>query len=87
MNVTLIFRMEYLSKFSPAATHQHTASVGSALTQRFAARMVMFFVRHASLLKPLTQAGKLQLAKVNLPEASQAFDHSIRCVVHSYIFT
>ena len=65
-------RLEYLSKFSPAASAQNAASVGAALTQRFASRMIIFFVRQASLLRPLSQAGKLQLAKVNtLPVTPQ----------------
>ena len=57
--------MEYLSKFTPAANPQNSGSVGAALTQRFASRLLVFFVRHSSLLRPLSQAGKLQLAKAS----------------------
>lgn len=36
-----------------------------SLVERMAARLVLFAVRHASLLRPLAQAGKLQLAKAS----------------------
>lgn len=39
-------------------------AVARALVERMAARLVLFAVRHASLLRPLPQPGKLQLAKV-----------------------
>ncbi|CAL8469379.1 g8920 [Coccomyxa elongata] len=55
-------RVEYLSKFSPPPSSS-TASFGGALTERMAGRILLFFMRHASLLRPLSQAGKLQLAK------------------------
>lgn len=57
-------RVEYLSKFSPPPSSS-TASFGGALTERMAGRILLFFMRHASLLRPLSQAGKLQLAKVS----------------------
>lgn len=65
-------RVEYLSKFVPAPATASTvtapamgriSSVATALSQRMASRILTFFVRHASLVKPLTQAGKLQIAK------------------------
>lgn len=40
------------------------SAVARALVERMAARLLLFAVRHASLLRPLPQAGKLQLAKV-----------------------
>ncbi|EIE21637.1 hypothetical protein COCSUDRAFT_30131 [Coccomyxa subellipsoidea C-169] len=55
-------RVEYLSKFSPPPSSA-TASFGGALVERMAGRIVLFFMRHASLLRPLSHAGKLQLAK------------------------
>jgi conserved oligomeric Golgi complex subunit 5 len=39
------------------------ASVGRALAERMAARLIRFYLRHASLVRPLSQPGKLQLAK------------------------
>ncbi|KAL4435870.1 hypothetical protein ABPG77_000632 [Micractinium sp. CCAP 211/92] len=55
-------RLEYLTKFNPSPASP-VPSVGRALVERMAARLVLFAVRHASLLRPLPQAGKLQLAK------------------------
>ncbi len=42
----------------------HVPSYTAALVERLARRVLAFFVRHAALLRPLSQAGKLQLAKV-----------------------
>ncbi|GAB4821831.1 hypothetical protein N2152v2_008877 [Parachlorella kessleri] len=55
-------RVEFLSKLSPSPSSP-TPSVGRALVERMAARLLVFFVRHAALLRPLGQAGKIQLAK------------------------
>jgi len=38
-------------------------AVSRALVERMAARLMVFFVRHASLVRPLSRPGKLQLAK------------------------
>ena len=57
------FRIEYLSKFNPSPSPT-VPSFASLLTQRLASRVLAFFVRHAALLRPLSQQGKLQLAKV-----------------------
>lgn len=58
------YRVEYLSKFSPAPGSSGAApSVARALADRFAARVVVFFVRHAALARPLGRPGCLQLAK------------------------
>ena len=56
-------RLEYLSKFMPAPS-PHVQSFAAALVQRMASRVLTFFVRHASLLRPLSDTGRLQLAKV-----------------------
>lgn len=58
--------MEYLSKLNPSPSAP-VPSVGRALVERMAARLLVFFVRHAALLRPLGQAGKIQLAKVGAP--------------------
>eukprot|EP00884_Botryococcus_braunii_P012366 jgi/Botrbrau1/2112/Bobra.0093s0019.1 len=55
-------RSEYLSRFNPAISPSTPSFVGG-LVQRMASRILVFFVRHASLLRPLSHAGKLQLAK------------------------
>ncbi len=55
--------VEYLSKFSPAPS-TNPGSFGGQLVERMAARITVFFMRHASLVRPLSQAGKVQLAKV-----------------------
>jgi len=56
------FRSEFLSKFVPLPSPNVPSCVG-ALVERMAARMLIFFVRHASLVRPLGHMGKLQLAK------------------------
>ncbi|GLI63871.1 hypothetical protein VaNZ11_006987 [Volvox africanus] len=56
------FRSEFLSRFVPPPTPSVSSCVGS-LVERMACRLLVFFVRHASLLRPLTQAGKLLVAK------------------------
>jgi len=40
--------------------------VAGALVERMAARLLVFFARHAALLRPLGAAGKLQLAQAPL---------------------
>lgn len=57
-------RAEYLSQFHPAPSPQVPSFV-SALTERMACRVLVFFVRHASLVRPLSNDGKLRLAKVS----------------------
>ena len=55
-------RVEYFSKFSPAPASA-PGSFAGALVERMAGRVLLFFVRHAALLRPLSQAGRVQLAK------------------------
>eukprot|EP00955_Chlamydomonas_euryale_P047335 353643-Chlamydomonas_euryale.AAC.13 len=56
------FRSEFLSRFVPAPSPT-VPSVASALCERLACRVLLFFVRHASLVRPLGPRGSLQLAK------------------------
>lgn len=49
-------------RFSPPPTPSAPSAV-SQLCERSAGRLLMFFVRHASLLRPLPAPAKLQLAK------------------------
>lgn len=57
------FRTEYLCKFSPPPSMAGPSSVPRALLERMASRLLVFFVRHAALVRPLSRPGKLQLAK------------------------
>ena len=62
----MVLRSDYLSQFHPAPSPQVPSFV-SALTERMACRVLVFFVRHASLVRPLSNDGKLRLAKVGAP--------------------
>lgn len=55
--------MEYFSRFVPAPS-PGLPSFAGALLLRMASRVMVFFVRHVALLRPLSAPGKLQLAKV-----------------------
>ena len=57
------FRADYLSQFVPPPS-PNVPSFAALLCQRLAGRALAFFVRHATLLRPLGEQGKLQLAKV-----------------------
>lgn len=57
------FRTRYLAHFVPQPSPS-VVSFAVLLCQRLASRIIAFFVRHAALIKPLSQGGKLQLAKV-----------------------
>lgn len=48
------FRAEFLSKFVPLPSPAVPSCVG-ALTERMASRLLVFFVRHAALVRPLSQ--------------------------------
>ena len=65
------YRIEFFSKFVPPPTMglssfsstSSSSSVARALVERLASRLLVFFVRHAALIRPLSRSGKLQLAK------------------------
>lgn len=67
------YRIEFFSKFVPPPTmglsssanssSSSSSSVARALVERLASRILVFFVRHAALLRPLSHSGKLQVAK------------------------
>jgi hypothetical protein len=57
------FRRGYLSHFVPQPA-PNVPSFATLLCHRLAARALSFFVRQASLIKPLDEQGRLQLAKV-----------------------
>ncbi|XP_004305836.1 PREDICTED: conserved oligomeric Golgi complex subunit 5 [Fragaria vesca subsp. vesca] len=60
----LHFRSEFLSRLLPSKT----ATVGveticTRLVRSMAARVLIFFIRHASLVRPLSESGKLRMAR------------------------
>lgn len=66
------YRMEYLSKLAAATSYASESkgkagaagrTVGELMVERFATRIVLLFLRHASLLRGVQGAGRLQLAK------------------------
>eukprot|EP00897_Mesotaenium_endlicherianum_P004801 jgi/Mesen1/4349/ME000022S03639 len=70
-----LFRAEFLSKLVPSLPHASAAAAAAAaagaagepictgLTRRLASRVLLFFVRHAALVRPLSEAGKLRMAQ------------------------
>lgn len=58
-------RSDYLSRFVPPPSPNTPSCVG-ALVERMACRVLLFFVRHAALLRPLSQAGKLLVGAVRV---------------------
>jgi len=62
-------RTEFLVKFTPVPSPA-IPSVGGALAERLAGRLLVFALRHAALARPASQAGRLQLAK-DLAELTQ----------------
>lgn len=56
-------------------------AVARSLVERMAARLVLFAVRHASLLRPLPQSGKLQLAKVGWHGCCEPWRETMASVV------
>ncbi len=56
-------RREFLAPMAPAGGGGAAPAAGP-LTERWARRVLTLFARHASLLRPLGAAGKLQLIKV-----------------------
>ena len=61
------WRVEYLAKFTPPpglmTGPTAASSVPRALVERMASRILIFYIRHAALVRPLSPSGKLQLAK------------------------
>jgi hypothetical protein len=62
----LHFRKEFLSRLLPSAANANTAgteSICTRLTRQMASRVLIFYIRHASLVRPLSEWGKLRMAK------------------------
>ncbi|XP_021735289.1 conserved oligomeric Golgi complex subunit 5-like [Chenopodium quinoa] len=62
----LHFRREFLSRLLPSsktAAVTGTESISTKLARGMASRVLMFFIRHASLVRPLSESGKLRMAR------------------------
>ncbi|XP_065851842.1 conserved oligomeric Golgi complex subunit 5 [Euphorbia lathyris] len=62
----LHFRTEFLSRLLPSAANATTAGAETICTQlvrSMASRVLTFFIRHASLVRPLSESGKLRMAR------------------------
>ncbi|KAF2290665.1 hypothetical protein GH714_014925 [Hevea brasiliensis] len=62
----LHFRTEFLSRLLPSSANPTTAGAETICTQlvrSMASRVLTFFIRHASLVRPLSESGKLRMAR------------------------
>ncbi|XP_011082901.1 conserved oligomeric Golgi complex subunit 5 [Sesamum indicum] len=61
----LHFRTEFLSRLLPSsgAVSVGTETICSRLVRSMASRVLTFFIRHASLVRPLSESGKLRMAR------------------------
>ncbi|GKV35165.1 hypothetical protein SLEP1_g43469 [Rubroshorea leprosula] len=62
----LHFRSEFLSRLLPSRANSATGgteTICTTLVRRMASRVLIFFIRHASLVKPLSESGKLRMAR------------------------
>ncbi|XP_010556223.1 PREDICTED: conserved oligomeric Golgi complex subunit 5 [Tarenaya hassleriana] len=62
----LHFRSEFLSRLLPSTASGNptvTESICMRLARSMASRVLIFFLRHASLVRPLSESGKLRMAK------------------------
>lgn len=62
----LHFRSEFLSRLLPSSTNSATArteTICTRLVRNMASRVLIFFIRHASLVRPLSESGKLRMAR------------------------
>ncbi|XP_058070815.1 conserved oligomeric Golgi complex subunit 5-like [Magnolia sinica] len=61
------FRTEFLSRLLPSSlTHSANTSSESIcmrLVRKMASRVLIFFIRHAALVRPLSESGKLRMAR------------------------
>ncbi|XP_071714797.1 conserved oligomeric Golgi complex subunit 5-like [Rutidosis leptorrhynchoides] len=60
------FRTEFLSKLLPSSAKVisiGTETICTRLVQSMASRVLIFFIRHASLVRPLSESGKLRMAR------------------------
>ncbi|CAN6937734.1 unnamed protein product [Brassica oleracea] len=62
----LHFRREFLSRLLPSAASANTPgteSICTRLARQMASRVLIFYIRHASLVRPLSEWGKLRMAR------------------------
>lgn len=61
----LHFRSEFLSKLLPStkSTTSGAETICTRLVRGMASRVLIFFIRHASLVRPLSESGKLRMAR------------------------
>ncbi|KAL8137041.1 hypothetical protein V2J09_003042 [Rumex salicifolius] len=62
----LHFRTEFLGRLLPSfanAAASGTDTISTKLVRHMASRVLMFFIRHASLVRPLSESGKLRMAR------------------------
>ncbi|OMO68018.1 Golgi transport complex protein [Corchorus capsularis] len=62
----LHFRSEFLSRLLPSSANATTAgteTICTRLVRSMASRVLIFFIRHASLVRPLSESGKLRMAR------------------------
>ena len=58
---TIHYRVEFLSKLLPNSSKDD--SISANLARTMASRVLVFFVRHAALVRPLSESGKLKMTK------------------------
>ncbi|KAK8519504.1 hypothetical protein V6N12_025540 [Hibiscus sabdariffa] len=62
----LHFRSEFLSRLLPSSANATTAgteTICTRLVRSMASRVLILFIRHASLVRPLSESGKLRMAR------------------------
>ncbi|CAI0461330.1 unnamed protein product [Linum tenue] len=59
----LHFRTEFLSRLLPSSANARIETICTQLVRNMAARVLILFVRHASLVRPLSESGKLRMAR------------------------
>jgi hypothetical protein len=62
----LHFRSEFLCRLLPSSANATTAgaeTICTRLVRSMASRVLIFFIRHASLARPLSESGKLRMAR------------------------
>ncbi|XP_057954818.1 conserved oligomeric Golgi complex subunit 5 [Malania oleifera] len=60
------FRSEFLCRLLPSSTNviaTGTETICTRLVRSMASRVLIFFIRHASLVRPLSESGKLRMAR------------------------
>lgn len=60
------FRREFLSRLLPSSANVisvGTETICTRLVRSMASRVLIFFIRHASLVRPLSESGKLRMAR------------------------